>query len=242
MKQIRFLVILVLLQSPLFAATFESAARNTALLELYSSEGCSSCPPADDWVRQFREQSTLWKDFVPVIFHVDYWDGAGWKDPFGSPDFTARQEKYIRIWRGQTLYTPCVALNGRPLGAGWNRVRTLPVFNESPGVLKVENAGPGRYRIVFLPQDKTPENYEAHLALLGFDIESRVQKGENSGKTLKHDFVVLDYQHTSMAGTSGPSAALNLNTQDSRAKKFGIAAWVTQSGNPLPLQATGGYL
>ena len=241
MKKIIFLMSLVLMQGAAFAVTFESSERQVTLLELYSSEGCSSCPPADDWARGFLKPTNLWKGYVPVVFHVDYWDRLGWKDPFASPIYTERQENYARTWRSSNLFTPNVVINGKNWNK-WQRLKTLPTFNQSVGVLKVETEGQGRYRMVFLPQDKAPKNYEAHLALLGFDIESFVQKGENAGKTLKHDFIVLDYQRTTMAGTIGLSAALNLNTQDSRAKKFGIAAWVTQSGNPLPLQATGGYL
>ena len=140
-----------------------------------------------------------------------------------------------------TLFTPCVVIGGLPWRS-WANLATLPTFNRSPGTLKVETQGPGRYRVIFNPTDKLARNYEAHMALLGFDIDSIPAKGENAGRKLKHDFVALEYEHTSMEGTSAPSAALNLNTQDSRAKKTGVAAWVTQSGNPVAIQATGGYL
>ena len=67
-----------------------SGPARTHLIELYSSEGCSSCPPADDWVESLRKRPGLWKDFVPVAFHVTYWDYLGWKDSFGDPVGSAR--------------------------------------------------------------------------------------------------------------------------------------------------------
>lgn len=239
MRKFFILMLFLLTTGMAFAETFQSSTRHVTLMELYSSEGCSSCNPADDWVRGFRNAPGLWKDYVPAVFHVDYWDGAGWKDPFGSSHYTRRQEKYMQIWHGGTIFTPCVLVNGRVWA---NPQGGIPIANEHPGVLKVETQGPGRYRVVFDPTDRASKNYEAHIVLLGFDVESKVDKGENAGKTLKHDFIVLDYQHAPMAGSSSPSAALNLSTHDSRARKFGVAVWVTANNNPLPLQATGGYL
>lgn len=224
-----------------FAATFESGTRQVTLLEVYSSQGCSSCPPADDWVRGFLRPSNLWKAYVPVVFHVDYWDGQGWKDPFGSNEFTLRQRAYAAVWRMNTVFTPAVVIQGR-IWANWQRIRTLPTFNRDVGVLRADQQGPGQYRIVFDPVDKKEKRYEAHLALLGFNIESVPSRGENAGKRLKHDFVVLRYQRAPMQGLLLPSAAMNLSTHDSRAKKFGIAVWVTEKGDPRPVQATGGYL
>src|ERR1700677_1386741 len=68
------------------------------LVELYSSEGCSSCPPAESWGGSLRQDSGLWKKFVPVEFHVNYWDDLGWKDPYASNEFTDRQKNYAALW------------------------------------------------------------------------------------------------------------------------------------------------
>jgi hypothetical protein len=74
--------------------TFESGETPTILLELFSSEGCSSCPPAEQWVSGLKNTPGLWRDIVPVVFHVDYWDGLGWPDRFASQQFTLRQRQY----------------------------------------------------------------------------------------------------------------------------------------------------
>ena len=241
MKKIILIFVLSLFYGLSYAETFESSVRQVTLLELYSSEGCSSCPPADEWLRGFKSQSTIWKDFVPVVFHVDYWDGLGWKDPFSSADFTKRQEDYVRLWRGSSLYTPNVVINGKDW-RHWNRLKTLPIFNESPGVLKVNSDQTGKLQITFQPATVSSEKYSAHAALLGFDMESVIQRGENSGKTLQHDFVALDYQSASLEGAVVLSVEINLKINDSRAKKIGIAVWVTLADSPAPVQATGGYL
>src|SRR6266436_651609 len=78
---------------------FQSNAKQTALIELYTSEGCSSCPPAEAWLSQLKADPRLWKDFVPLAFHVDYWDYLGWRDPFASKEWTARQYRYSAAWK-----------------------------------------------------------------------------------------------------------------------------------------------
>ncbi|HSH39027.1 MAG TPA: DUF1223 domain-containing protein, partial [Chthoniobacterales bacterium] len=78
---------------------FQSGPVRTHLLELFTSEGCSSCPPAERWVSELRANPRLWKDFVPVAFHVDYWDRLGWPDRFAKKAFTGRQQAYAAAWR-----------------------------------------------------------------------------------------------------------------------------------------------
>src|SRR6266480_7047743 len=101
---------------------FESGAQKTHLLELFTSEGCSSCPPAEAWLSKLKAQPRLWKDFVPLAFHVDYWDHLGWRDPFAAKEWTARQHQYSASWKSESVYTPGFVLDGRE----WQD-RTVPV-------------------------------------------------------------------------------------------------------------------
>src|SRR2546423_1193112 len=78
--------------------SFESGAARVALLELYTSEGCSSCPPADAWLTRLKGSPDLWRKFVPVAFHVQYWDRLGWRDRLGDPRFAERQSAYAHAW------------------------------------------------------------------------------------------------------------------------------------------------
>src|SRR5882757_1213593 len=96
----RLLLLLALLAAPLAAAPrhFTSGEGRTHLLELYTSEGCSSCPPAEAWLGDLRDAPGLWRDFVPVAFHVIYWDNLGWRDRFASKEYTARQYAYSAAW------------------------------------------------------------------------------------------------------------------------------------------------
>src|ERR1700747_379835 len=85
---------------------FESGPAQVSLLELYTSEGCSSCPPAEAWLGGPSSNGALWKAVVPVAFHVDYWDNLGWKDEFSSRDFTQRQRHYAANWGPGAASTP----------------------------------------------------------------------------------------------------------------------------------------
>ncbi|TPW10725.1 MAG: hypothetical protein FD130_2142 [Halothiobacillaceae bacterium] len=121
------LVVLVLPTTPAWAdLMLTSTVQRTAVLELYTSEGCSSCPPADRWLHQFTTDARLWRDIVPLAFHVDYWDYLGWRDRFAHPEHTARQQTYAAIGGIKTVYTPGLVLNGREW-RGWFERRTLPI-------------------------------------------------------------------------------------------------------------------
>src|SRR5260370_24004733 len=95
--------------------SIESGPRKTHLLELFTSEGCSSCPPAEAWMSRLKENPGLWRDFVPIAFHVDYWDRLGWRDPFASKAWTARQYEYSERWNSGSVYTPGFVLDGREM-------------------------------------------------------------------------------------------------------------------------------
>ena len=90
-----------------------SGPSKVQLVELYSSESCSSCPPADQWISGLKDESGLWKKFVPVVFHVDYWNHLGWKDGLSSQLMTKRQINISRLWPSPAVYTPAVVVDGK---------------------------------------------------------------------------------------------------------------------------------
>src|SRR5262249_36121801 len=116
--------------------SFQSGETQTTLLELFTSEGCSSCPPAEKWISNLRSNPDLWKKVVPVAFHVDYWDHLGWRDPFSKQEFTERQRSYAATWGGDSIYTPGFVVNGREW-RGWFGGPSLPAAPEKVGVLRV---------------------------------------------------------------------------------------------------------
>src|SRR6516165_5227160 len=177
----------------IFAAesTFESGETQTSLIELFTSEGCSSCPPAERWLSAFKLHPDLWKKTVPVAFHVDYWDRLGWRDRFAKPEFTARQQRYAAAWGGDSVYTPGFVVNGKEW-RDWFGGNGMPITSTKVGVLRVSVGDDGKVSATFAPDTMQARPLALNVALLGNDLESDVKRGENSGRKLRHDFVVLD--------------------------------------------------
>jgi len=210
---------------------FESGSQRTHLIELFTSEGCSSCPSAEAWLSKLKAEPRLWKDFVPLAFHVDYWDRLGWRDPFAAKEWTARQYQYSATWKSESVYTPGFVLDGRE-----SLDRAVPVpSNEKPGVLKLALVN---QKIVaqFVRANDGTKDVDLHVAMLGFDLNTKVTAGENNGRSLHQDFVVLSLISEKM---SDGKAEVSLNP-DSRAGA--IAAWVTAPNQLEPVQALGGWL
>lgn len=219
------------------AQRFESGEAQVPLIELYTSEGCSSCPPADRWLSNLTKSNDLWSGFVPMSFHVDYWDYIGWKDRFASREYSQRQRRYAAEYNESTVYTPGI----RKTGKEWRswRVFGKPVEKDAirVGKMAVNVAEDGSFTAEF---DAQESGLQLNVAILGVGLSSEVTRGENTGKTLGHDFVVLGISTfaTSTAGKwSGvlPKASVN-------APKYAVAAWITKGGSLTPVQATGGYL
>ncbi len=221
------------------AASFSSGPERVALIELYTSEGCSSCPPADRWLGELCDDPRLWREFVPVAFHVNYWDYIGWRDRFASKAFTERQYALAHSWRSGQVYTPCFVRDGQE----W-RARDLGRPDaDAPGELTASYAN-GHLQVTFRPAHRGGE-YVAVGALLGGGITSNVKAGENSGRKLAHEFVALTLQSSPMgAGDEGLlTADVVLDSKDTPVTpRRALAVWVTRRGELAPVQATGGWL
>ncbi len=241
------LIVLILLSpAPTLAEqVLQSPEARVSLLELYTSEGCSSCPPADRWLSTLKDDPRLWRQVVPVAFHVDYWNYLGWEDRFADPGHGDRQRRYARQGAIGTVYTPGLVLDGREW-RGWFARPELELEKAAPiGRLRAELDG-DRARIVFTPV--TPAATETkilrlHLAVLGFGLSTRVESGENRGRTLAHDFVVLGYGEAPVARNGDAyEAVLELPGTRFQAPRKGLALWLTRNGEPQPVQALGGWL
>lgn len=234
----------LLLVSVLAAATanggdvvFESKPARTHLIELFTSEGCSSCPPAEAWLSNLKNEPRLWQDFVPLAFHVTYWDHLGWRDPFASDKWTERQGVYSARWKSESVYTPAFVLDG----VAWRNASLPPAATETAGVLKIMISGE-RVTAAFKPATNTARHYEIHLARLGFGLGADVRAGENSGRKLVHDFVVLGLTNEGMkAGAKELKLPADSSKQAANSRSA-IAAWVTAAGQIEPIQTVGGWL
>ena len=221
---------------------FESGPQQTALVELYTSEGCSSCPPAEAWLSRLKGDSGLWKKFVPIAFHVDYWDRLGWRDRFSSKQWTERQSRYASLWQSESVYTPAVVLNGNEL-RNWSGANLSAPNDKAAGLLVAKTTDGKNFTIEFRPANGASGDWEAHLALLGSGISSKIGAGENSGRNLQHDFVVLGLRDAAMQGDGEVRhASLTIPAADESGARLAAAIWVSPRDRLAPMQAIGGWL
>jgi len=233
----------VLAQQPgstLPATVFESGETQSTLIELFTSEGCSSCPPAEKWLSELKSNQDLWKKIIPVAFHVDYWDRLGWRDRFAKPEFTSRQQRYAAAWGGDSVYTPGFVVNGKEW-RGWFGGNAMPITSTKVGVLRVSVGDDGKVSATFAPDTMQARPLALNVALLGNDLESDVKRGENSSRKLRHDFVVLQLAKSEMTNQGNLwTGTVLLPMRSGNDKPSALAAWITE--NTTPIQATGGWL
>jgi hypothetical protein len=232
-----WILIAVTLVSARAEIVFHAGPAKVSLLELYTSEGCSSCPPAESWLSRLNSDGRLWKEIVPVAFHVDYWDNLGWRDRFSKREYTSRQQSYSVSWGTSSVYTPGFILDGQEW-KGWFAGDPLPdPAGRAAGTLDVRVAN-GTAKISFSgnPEEKA---VDVHVVPLAMNVSSEVRAGENRGRKLAHSFVALDLITIRLAGREGIfSGEMPLNTPEAAA----LAVWVTQAGSLKPLQAAGGFI
>lgn len=222
----------------------KSEAKQTALVELFTSEGCSSCPPADAWLAKLKESPALWRDFVPVAYHVDYWDYLGWKDKLAQKSFTQRQREYAAAWHADTIYTPGMVLDGKEW-RNWHGTTQVPSTNRKPsGILQINSSDQKLWQIAFKAPETAGARYEVTLALLGSGLSSDVKAGENRGRKLGHDFVALQLKQSMLSPKDGILVTEIELSDDTKAHadRLAVAAWVTKADSLEPIQATGGWL
>lgn len=167
----------------------DSGAGRAALLELYTSEGCDSCPPADRRLSQLRQRGDLAGRLVPLAFHVDYWDRLGWKDRFASAQYTERQYAMASLARSRSVYTPQFLRNGRDWRGSDPLAGTADTAAGARLTLRLD-AGAGTQLAIDGEAHMARPGLEAWLAVYENALESAVGAGENAGKTLRHDYVV----------------------------------------------------
>ena len=228
------------IQSHAASLSVKSPATQVDLIELYTSEGCSSCPPADRWVSSLQDEPGLWRDFIPVAFHVDYWDYIGWPDRFASPAFTARQYIYAQQQSMRTVYTPGFFNNGKEWR--WRSHQLGKEGETNPvGVLSLEIEE--QTAKVRFDTDKKNKEFSASIVLLGFNIKTQVKAGENTGRTLTHDFVVLAMEQAPLRFSEGNyRGMLPVPSSGIQAERYAVVAWVTTTDNQAPIQAVGGWV
>lgn len=212
--------------------SWESGTKKAHLIELFTSESCSSCPPAEKWLNKLKSHPGLFKTIVPVEFHVNYWNHLHWKDPFSKQKYTDRQRAYASLHGTKTIFTPQILLNGK---TNLRSHSPYPKANNN----KAPNLKISYYPEVFklklkIESNKTSE-FICEAAFLGGNFSNKIPVGENSGKTLSHEFVALNLE-------SSLSKNKNCNFQfkkHSNYKNKSIAVWIKDLKTKEILQATG---
>ena len=173
-----------------------SGATTLAIAELYTSEGCDSCPPADKW---FSTLSVQKDGVVPLAFHVDYWDYIGWKDRFANAAFSERQRESVRRQGGRTSYTPQIMVNGQDqrfwsdasrFGSSLKNIAARTPRANLALEFVASTAGLDAGLTATLPQIADRADAAVFFAVTESNLSSRVTAGENRGATLRHDHVV----------------------------------------------------
>lgn len=224
-------LVLFLLSACIVAAVTSAAERTATLnvgehpvvLELFTSQGCSSCPPADDLLRKIARDPKARGKVIPLAFHVDYWNHLGWRDPFSSREWSLRQSEYVRSMKLQGgAYTPQLVVNGARQMVGSSTGEILRAIEEESrvapvGSVTITSAGGSA---VVRAQSSKPE---VDLIVVTFEngVQTNVIRGENAGKTMANDAIVRSLKRVAtLDGKNAVEKRIELRL------KHGVAAFL----------------
>jgi hypothetical protein len=180
----------------------------------------------------------LWKTYIPVAFHVDYWDYIGWKDQFALAENTSRQRQYAKVNKQRTIYTPAFFVNGKP----WQRRfydRDPGIEEHRTGVLKIDLTGEN-LRAIFAPVAEQTGTLVLNVAITGMGYKSHIQDGEREGSHPSHDFILLNRTQHKSDNLTWQTRLPEVDREG--ATKLAIVAWVSKVDDPRPIQSVGGFL
>lgn len=216
-----------------------SPAHTVALVELYTSEGCSSCPPADQFLSARRGAGLRPDQAVLLSLHVDYWNHIGWKDPYSRAAFTQRQRWLSDLARTRTIYTPEFFVGGKEL-RNWSGALddTVRRINRKPAQagISIALAAGAKAGLPVVVKANGMAGAKLFVTLVEHGLATKVAAGENSGRVLRHDYVAREWVSPVVLGKDGKaelSTVLAVPAGADRAK-LGVSAFVqTQEGEVL---------
>jgi hypothetical protein len=239
----RLFILASLLSLPALAAepiVVNSGDRQTAVLELYTSEGCSSCPPADRWLSTLVTTAQQDVDVLALAFHVDYWDYLGWKDRFSSADYTRRQRELGANNLQRTIYTPEFFVNGKEARGAGKILAMIQQANQQAAPLSLQmTVAREESELVVTVQAPAPRDSvgQIHHRYLVYEnnLSTDVKRGENSGEVLHHQQVV---RYMSRAqGLQVENQHRIVIDPEWQGENIGVAVLVTSPGERQYLQA-----
>lgn len=215
------------------ACSARSGPTAPVVVELYTSEGCNACPPADRWLGALKGRS----DVVALAFHVDYWDSRDWKDRFAQAMFTRRQNATQRTSGARFAYTPQVLVDGRDV-PDWSHLPVAALQASSPAPVDMTLSRDGAaLELALAPHAGAPAELAGYVAVVDDGMRTRVDGGENKGATLSQDSVVRELLPWSRTGTQPSTLRLaTRSTPEPGATRHWVAV-ATDGPYGRPLQA-----
>lgn len=186
-----------------------ATAQNPVIVELFTSQGCSSCPAADKNLTQIIAHAEMnGQEVLGLSFHVDYWNYIGWRDPYSKKEFTERQKKYATILKTESVYTPQMIINGQVEFVGSDEEKCVDEINKALGqnmsykIALTDVSRSGEKITVTYALNELPTGHIINAALVEKNISNEVPRGENAGRKLSHRNVVKAFT-TSIAQKTG---------------------------------------
>ena len=191
-----------------------SDERGFAVLELFTSEGCSSCPPADELMASIQHESEGKAVYI-LAYHVDYWDRLGWKDVYSNADFSDRQVQYGHWLNVSPIYTPQVIVNGKAQFVGSDESAIRHAISErlktnTVATLKIEASQDGEKLEVRFHADHAAKGSRILIILVQKTARSKVERGENAGRVLSHVQIVRNVQSEHLPATGNGNTVIGL--------------------------------
>ncbi|MEP7142440.1 MAG: DUF1223 domain-containing protein [Ferruginibacter sp.] len=205
------------------------AGKGFVVIELFTSEGCSSCPQADVEVEKI---SVLHPEDVYVLgFHVDYWDRLGWKDEYSDAAYSERQRRYAEHFNLSSVYTPQVVVNGKKQlvgsnATGLNKSVVTEISHTTNQAIELSAIGSGGKTVQVTYKITPPANSAINIALIQIAAQTRVKGGENEGRTLRHINIVRDFKTINSPGKTGTATIALPN--DITAKECKVIVYLQQ--------------
>ena len=213
--------------------TARSGATVPVVVELYTSEGCDSCPPADRWLDALKGRDNV----VTLAFHVDYWDSRDWKDRFAKPQFTRRQNATRRVSGARFSYTPEVIVDSRD-EPDWSSLPTTAWQANTPATVDMTlTRDAGNLELALAPGTGAPAQLSGYVAVVDDGMQTRVDGGENRGATLHQDSVVRELLPWALVGAQPATLRLTSRTTPEPGATRHWVAVATDGPYGRPVQA-----
>ena len=196
----------------------QSPAKRSTVVELFTSQGCSSCPPADELLGDLASRP----DIIALGFHVDYWDSLGWRDRYSMAEATRRQRDYVEALRLSSAFTPQIVIDGRESFVGSDRRRIEAALSRPSGSMPIEVSIANGEMVVSLSERNDHQRYDVEMAAYLARATTPIGRGENSGRTLTEFDIVRQFRRLGVWEGESTTFRIRLDTFPSDADRAAV--------------------